>query len=225
VCGRYTLATPGPRLAEAFEADAAELRELRPRYNIAPSQDAPVVRSVEGGRRLELRRWGLVPAWSKDPKIGNRLINARAETVAEKPSFRAAFKRGRCLVPADGFYEWKPAGKRKQPYHVRRPDGGVLALAGLVERWHRGEEDEIRSFTILTTDANDLMRPIHGRMPVILPPDDWEAWLGPETSREALEALLRPAPEDVLEAVPVSTAVNDPATDDRRCVEPLADDA
>lgn len=220
MCGRYSLATPMSRVADVFEAEAGP--ELAPRYNVAPTQEAPVVRAAKGVRRIELRRWGLVPAWADDPRIGSRCINARAETVAAKPAFRDAFRRGRCLVPADGFYEWQALERRKQPFHVRRGDGGVFAMAGLAERWHRGAPDEIASFAIVTTDANATMAPIHARMPVILAPEDWAAWLDPETPPARLRALLRPAPESALEAVPVSTAVNDPKHDDPRCVQPLA---
>ena len=221
MCGRYTLGVPPSRIAEIF--DLLDVPELTPRFNIAPTQLAPVVRMRESRRVLELRRWGLVPFWAKDPAIGNRLINARSESVEEKPSFRAAFRKHRCLVPADGFYEWKPAGRRKQPFWIHRRDGLPFAMAGLCERWHADLEDEIRSFTILTTDANPLLRPIHDRMPVILAREAWAEWLDPDAAADSLRALLRPAPVEELEARPVSTLVNSAAMDDPRCIAPAND--
>ncbi len=202
---------------------AGPARNLAPRYNIAPSQDAPVVRAADdgGARELAMLRWGLIPPWAKEAAIGNRMINARAETAAEKPSFRAAFKKRRCLVPADGFYEWKLEGTRKQPYRVFLDGGGTLAFAGLWERW-RGGGETIESFAILTTDANPLLAPIHDRMPVILEPAAWPAWLEVEgTPPEALAALLAPAPDDALDAYPVSTRVNSPRNDDADCIARL----
>jgi putative SOS response-associated peptidase YedK len=217
MCGRYTLGVPPVRIAEIFEL--LETPELAPRYNIAPTQQAPVILASGGRRTLELRRWGLVPFWAKDPAIGNRLINARSESVEEKPSFRTAFRKHRCLVPADGFYEWKPAGRRKQPYWIHRRDGQPFAMAGLYERWHADREDEIRSFTVLTTEANPLVRPIHARMPVILDAAAWSEWLDPGAPVGALRALLRPAPAADFDTRPVSTLVNAPAVDDFRCIE------
>jgi putative SOS response-associated peptidase YedK len=221
MCGRYTLGVSPARIAEAFEVEVEAA--LEPRYNIAPTQRAPVVVATPAGRRLELRRWGLVPFWAKDPKIGNRLINARAEGVGEKPSFRTAFRRHRCLVPADGFYEWAPAGRRKQPFYVRRCDARLFAMAGLYETWHTGQPDEIASFTILTTEANAVVQKIHGRMPVILDASHWTAWLDPKTPAESLQALLAPPDPEGFEAVPVTTLVNSPAVDDPRCREPIRD--
>lgn len=218
MCGRYTLGVTPARLAEEFAL--AETPELSPRYNIAPTQTAPVIMAAPEGRRLALRRWGLVPFWAKDPKIGSRMINARAESVEEKPAFRVAFRRQRCLVPADGFYEWKPAGLRKQPFHIRRSDARPFAMAGLFDTWHAGQPDEIASFTILTTDANALLRPIHERMPVILDGPGWKAWLDPATAPSRLHALLAPPDPAGFEAYPVTTRVNSPALDDARCREP-----
>lgn len=221
MCGRYTLGVPPARIAEVF--GLLETPELSPRFNIAPTQEAPVIRRRGPGREVAQLRWGLVPFWAKDPAIGSRLINARAETVAEKPSFRSAFRKHRCLVPADGFYEWKPLGRRKQPYYAHRRDGLPFAMAGLHERWHADREDEIRSFTILTTEANPLLRSIHARMPVILPPEAWEPWLDPDATEEALHRLLVPASPDGYEMHPVSTLVNSPAVDDARCIAPTAE--
>ncbi len=221
MCGRYTLGTTPARLAETFALSDAP--EFAPRYNIAPTQIAPVVVATPQGRRLELRRWGLVPFWAKDPKIGSRMINARAESLAEKPAFRSAFRRQRCLVPADGFYEWKPAGRRKQPHHVRRADSRPFAMAGLFDTWHAGQPDAIASFTIVTTDANALLRPIHDRMPVILAPASWKDWLDADTPLARLGALLAPPDPAGFEAYPVTTLVNSPAVDDARCREPASD--
>jgi putative SOS response-associated peptidase YedK len=221
MCGRYTLGVSPARIAEVFAL--TDEPALAPRYNIAPTQDAPILVTTPEGRRLELRRWGLVPFWAKDPKIGNRLVNARAESVEEKPSFRTSFRRHRCLVPADGFYEWAPAGRLKQPFHIRRRDARPFAMAGLHDRWHRGQADEIASFTILTTEANALLQPIHGRMPVILGERGWDAWLDPATPTEALHALLAsPEPGD-LEAFPVTLLVNSARVDEPRCREPIRD--
>jgi putative SOS response-associated peptidase YedK len=169
MCGRYTLYTPTPEaLADQF--GLAAVPPLAPRFNIAPTQAVPAVRACTDrpSRELVLLRWGLVPSWADDVSIGNRLLNARAETVASKPSFRTAFRRRRCLLPADGFYEWKAAGKKKQPYHFHLQDGQVFAFAGLWEEWQRDGE-AIFSCTILTTSANDLLVRYHDRMPVILP--------------------------------------------------------
>jgi putative SOS response-associated peptidase YedK len=200
--------------------------ELVPRYNIAPTQQVPIVRVTAGSphRSLSLARWGLIPSWAKDPSIGNRLINARSETVAEKPSFRSAFKRQRCLVAADGYYEWKKTGAAKQPYHIRLQDGQVFGFAGLWESWSGPRdaplEQPLETCTIITTAANDFTRQIHDRMPVILRPDDYELWLDPELQEPApLLPLLRALESDEMVANPVSTFVNRPANDSPRCIE------
>ena len=221
MCGRYTLGVPPSRIAEVFEL--LETPELALRFNIAPTQQAPVIRQTDSGPVLELRRWGLVPFWAKDPAIGNKLINARSESVEEKPSFRTAFRKQRCLVPADGFYEWKPVGRRKQPFYTHRRDGLPFAMAGLHERWHGDQADEIRSFTILTTEANPLLRTIHARMPVILPRDAWAPWLDPRTATDTLRTFFAPASCEGFEMHPVSTLVNSPAVDDPRCIEASAE--
>jgi putative SOS response-associated peptidase YedK len=219
MCGRFTLAVPAADIADFFEVDAR--LNLPPRYNIAPTQQAPVVRTKEDGRELALLRWGLVPAWAKDPAIGNRMINARAESVAEKPAFRAAFKARRCLVPADGFYEWQKAGKGKQPFYIRRKDRAPFAFAGLWERWRdRAEGETLETFTIITTEPNSLMAPIHNRMPVIIPEEAYEQWLDPEERGDP--DLLVPYPEEELTAYPISTWVNSPAHDDARCIEAVS---
>lgn len=220
MCGRYTLTVSGDALAESFELP--EIPELSPRYNIAPTQEVPAVRvEQEGGpRRLTPLRWGLIPFWADDPSIGNRMINARAETVTEKPSFRTSFKKRRCLVVADGFYEWKKAeGGAKQPYYIRLEDGEPFAFAGLWDRWQR-EGEEIHSFTILTTQPNDLVKPLHNRMPVILPREAYDLWLDPGVSdADRLLPLLAPYDPEAMEAYPVSRYVNSPANDSPRCIE------
>ncbi|MFN7961933.1 MAG: SOS response-associated peptidase [Thermoanaerobaculia bacterium] len=223
MCGRYTLSTPGDVLAERFETP--EIPGLRPRYNVAPTQEVAAVRRPKGaksGREMVLLRWGLVPRWAEDPSIGSRLINARAETAPEKPSFRSAFKRQRCLVLADGFYEWKknPDGT-KQPFYVRLKSGEPFAFAGLWEHWDK-EGEPVESCTLLTTEPNPLMAGIHDRMPVILDPACYELWLDPGVSdKDRLETLLAPYPADAMEARPVSRFVNSPANDSPRCVEAL----
>lgn len=221
MCGRFTLRTPPGDLAEVF----ALFREpdwLQPRYNIAPTQQVLAIRFDEHATPREpvMLRWGLIPSWAKDAKIGNSLINARADTVAAKPSFRAAFKRRRCLIVADGFYEWKKLDDGKQPYQIGLRNGKPFAFAGLWERWEKGAEP-IESCAIITTEANDLMSPLHDRMPVILRPDDYDAWLDPSGDAKALQGLLRPYPDDDLVAYPVSRAVNNPRNDRAECVEPV----
>jgi putative SOS response-associated peptidase YedK len=221
MCGRFTLKTLPQLLAEHFAL--GDIPALAPRYNIAPSQEIAVVRLQEGQRRLDLLRWGLVPSWSKDASIGSRLINARSETAGEKPAFRAALRSRRCLVPADGFYEWQVRGGRKQPHLIQRRDGGPFAFAGLWERWRGTEGTEIASCTLLTTEANELVRPIHDRMPVILDPRDYEAWLDSEVNTPArVASLLRPSSAAEMVAIPVGLWVNDPRHDDPRCVDPEA---
>lgn len=219
MCGRYTLSSR--KLALAEQALHSLFPELPPRYNIAPSQDVPIIRESPEGYELVMVRWGLIPHWAKESKTGYSMINARAETVAEKPAFRDAFRRRRCLIPADGFYEWKKEGTAKQPFHIRLKGGGDFGFAGLWERW-RGEDQEIESCSIIVTDANDLMRPIHDRMPVILDPASYEIWLNAENRNTgALAGLLRPYPAGEMEAVPVSRRVNSPKNDDPECIAPL----
>ncbi len=222
MCGRYTLATPVETLAEEFDI-TGPLPEVWPSYNVAPTQQVAVVLAGDGMRRLEMLRWGLIPPWADDPEIGSRMINARSETVAEKPSFRRAFKERRCLIPADGFYEWQRTDSGKQPYYVRKKDGRPFAFAGLWESWKNPEDSEIRSCTILTTDANELVGGIHHRMPVILPPENYEVWLDPFfREADALLPLLEPYPSGDMEAYPVSRFVNKPSNDEARCIEPVA---
>ena len=217
MCGRYTSQSPPDVIADYFHVDEVVAPELGVRFNVAPSQDVYAVAQRHGVRRLGSLRWGLVPFWADDPKIGNRMINARAETLATSSAFKRSFARRRCLVPADGFYEWQavPGAKRKQPYYIRRRDGQPLAFAGLWEVWRPkdapegDEESRLSSCTIVTTDANELLAPIHDRMPVILPPGVWDEWLDPDNEDvDRLSRLLVPAPEDLLELIPVGPDVS-----------------
>ena len=225
MCGRFTLRTTAYKIAEAFGVEVRA--NLAARYNIAPSQDIAAVRAAPGsdgggGRELVMRRWGLVPQWARDAAIGNRMINARAETVAEKPAFRAAFRQRRCLIVADGFYEWRKAPDgAKQPYFIARADDAPFAFAGLWERWQLPGAEPLETCAIITTDANQTLAPIHHRMPVILAANDHDAWLDPEApSAEALTALLRPAPADAVTAQAVGRYVNNARNDDPACIEP-----
>ena len=212
--------TPVHVLAELVEIGEYP-SSLTPSYNIAPTQEVAAVVEEDGKRQLRMLHWGLIPSWAKDPAIGNKMINARAETVSEKPSFRTAFKKRRCLIVADGFYEWRKTDNGKQPHHIRMEDGSPFAFAGLWETWRNGQE--IRSCAIITTEANDLMGEIHHRMPVILPPENYGVWLDPDFGeKEALTALLKPYPSDEMEAYAVSRRVNKPANNDPSVVEPAA---
>jgi putative SOS response-associated peptidase YedK len=219
MCGRYTLSTPAGRLAEEFQLDSTV--EIPPSYNVAPTQQVAAVLEDEGGRRLEMLRWGLVPSWADDPEIGARMINARSETAPEKPSFRRAFRGRRCLIPADGFYEWKREDGGKQPYYFRMQEGRPFAFAGLWESWEKGDGD-LRTCAILTTRASSVLQGIHDRMPVILPRDAYNAWLDPDADREELGELMIPYPGADLETYPVSRFVNSPRNNDERCIEPAA---
>jgi putative SOS response-associated peptidase YedK len=210
MCGRFVLAPTDADFEELFEISAPA--ELAPRFNIAPSQDVLTVTLVDGARTASFRRWGLVPSWAKETSIGNKLINARAETVAEKPSFRSAYKRRRCLVPMSGFYEWKRDGKAKQPYFIRTRDP-LFAVAGLFERWERPNE-VVESCTLLTTRANAAVGAIHERMPVIVPRKLFSVWLDPDTtSADDLASVLAAYPADEMATQPVSRRVNSPAED------------
>ncbi|MCB1758379.1 MAG: SOS response-associated peptidase [Gammaproteobacteria bacterium] len=220
MCGRYNLITDGQALAEFFGL----LQRFDPprRYNIAPTQLAPVVRLVDGSPQAAMLRWGLIPGWSKTPQSHYQMINARAETVAEKPAYRAAFRHRRCLVPATGFFEWSRQGARKQPYNIQWHGGELMAFAGLWEHWRGdGEAQPIDSFSIIVTDANDAIRPLHERMPVILAPADFQQWLAPgSVDTEKLQALLKPAPSAAISSYPVGLTVNNPGNDDPCCVAP-----
>lgn len=221
MCGRYSLTTPPEAMRRLF--GYAENPNMQPRYNVAPTQLAPVVRlNAEGGRALTMLRWGLIPAWAKETKIGASLINARAETAAEKPSFRAAFKKRRCLVPADGFYEWRTVGKLKQPYRITLAGGGPFAFAGLWESWRGDAPEAIESFTILTTGANERLAELHNRMPVILDAADYDSWLGAAEANLAA-ALLRPYRAERMTYYAVSRRVNSAKFDDAECITPASE--
>jgi putative SOS response-associated peptidase YedK len=220
MCGRYTLRTPIDVLAEGFEIQEYP-SSITPNYNVAPTQEVAAVVEEDEMRKLEMFHWGLIPSWAKDPSIGNKMVNARAETVSEKPSFRSAFKKRRCLILADGFYEWQKTDDGKQPYHIKMQDDSPFAFAGLWEIWK--DDEEIRSCTIITTAANDLMSEIHHRMPVILPPDDYDMWLDPDfDEKEPLTSLLKPYSSDKMEAYIVSRRVNKPSNNEPSVVEPAA---
>lgn len=220
MCGRYNLITDARALVDFFSLDNS--LEIHSRYNIAPSQDIPVIRQSPSGRTVSLLRWGLIPHWAKEEKIGYRMINARAETVAEKPSFRTAFRRRRCLVPATGFYEWQAVAGGKQPYNIRMEDGSLFAFAGLWEQWRSGDSRLVESCTVIVTDANELIRPVHDRMPVILDPANYATWLNPDIhDPELLQRLLEAYPAEGMQLYPVSKRVGSPANDDPELVLPL----
>jgi putative SOS response-associated peptidase YedK len=220
MCGRYSITT-NPEAMRRLFAFLNATPNIRPRYNAAPTDELPVVRlDREGNRELAMLRWGLIPLWAEDPKIGYSTINARSETVATKPAFREAFRKRRCLVPTDGFYEWAKVGSEKQPYRITMKDGEPFAMAGLWEWWRRGEQ-RIESFTIIVTAANELSRPIHDRMPVILHPDTWEAWLTTKDA-ETASALLQPYPASRMTMYPVSKRVGNVKNDDPELIGPAA---
>jgi putative SOS response-associated peptidase YedK len=220
MCGRYVSVSSPTILAERFEVEQVRVTETEHNYNVTPRADVPVVAESHGTRTLDLVRWGLVPSWAKDLKIGDRLINARADKLASSNAYKRAFARRRCIVPADGFYEWQVVeGKRpKQPWFFRRRDGEPLAFAGLWEIWHDPNDPDqehaprIRSCVIITTDANDVVRPVHDRMPVVLAEDAWDEWLdGDNHETEKLQRLLVPAPPGEFESWAVPLLVNKPA--------------
>jgi putative SOS response-associated peptidase YedK len=221
MCGRYTLTLDPDELQELFGLSEPPPPGLAPRYNIAPSQPVAVVPNRET-RKLELFRWGLIPAWAKDPKIGSQMINARSETAAEKPAFRAAFKKRRCLILADGFYEWQRTETRKTPVYFQLEGGRPFAFAGLWEAWASPDQGTVHSCTILTTQANTLVAPTHDRMPVILPPDAYPLWLSPgELAAEQARRLLQPFAPEQMTVRAVSSRVNNPNFDSPECVRPM----
>ena len=229
MCGRFTQRYTWQEV-HSYLSLLGPPQNLRPRYNIAPSQNVAAVRFDEEGRRFSLLRWGLIPGWAKEPNTGYKLINARAETAGSKPSFRAAFRARRCLIPADGFYEWQRQGTTRQPHLIYRRDGDLMAFAGLWERWPVREGialtgslaefqpgDVIETCTILTTAANEVVAPVHDRMPVILDPELFGPWLAGES------IPLGPYPAELMALHSVSTHVNKPSNDDPLCIEPIAD--
>lgn len=224
MCGRFTLTADPAQLQQAFPGLKVP-PEMPPRYNIAPTQPVAVIAN-NAPDRLDFFTWGLVPSWAKDPAIGNKLINARAETLAEKPAFRSAFRRRRCLIPATGFYEWRadPGKRSKTPMYIRMNSGMPFAFAGLWENWNSPDGSNILSCAIITTEPNRLMAPIHNRMPVILPSSAYERWLEPgEVPAEKLQNLLRPFAPEEMYAYPVSTVVNSPGNEVETCIAPLAE--
>jgi putative SOS response-associated peptidase YedK len=225
MCGRYVASSPPGELARYFGAEVRAEQLLGADYNVTPTRDVFTVLQDGDVRVLDTSRWGLIPFWAKDAKIGNKMINARSETVAEKNAFRSAFKKKRCIIPADGFYEWtKPDGKKRQPWFIHRPDGEPYAFAGLWETWKGPERDQepLRSCTILTGAANAPMSKIHDRMPIMLPPSAWDMWLDPELDDQAtLGKLLVPAPPEVITFHPVSTDVNNARSRGAELVEPV----
>ncbi len=222
MCGRFVLATDVQSLQTHFNLTALPEGLIVARYNIAPTQPVAVITN-QAPQTLTFQKWGLIPSWSKDPSIASSLINARAETLHEKPSFRTAFKRRRCLIPATGFYEWgKGEGKTKQPYYIYLADNQVFAFAGLWETWSSPDGDTVETCTIITTEPNDLIRPFHHRMAVILDPEDYDLWLSPdELPATALMPLLNSYPQEKMRYHPVSPMVNNVRNDSPECIKPL----
>lgn len=225
MCGRYVIKAPVSQLATMF--DLIDVPPLAARYNVAPTQSVPAVRmkSDSKERELVMLKWGLIPGWAKDAAIGNRMINARADTVAGKPSFRSAFRRRRCLLAADGFYEWQKTNGKKQPFFIGMQDESPFAFAGLWEHWQNPEGEPVESCAIITTEANDLVKPIHDRMPVILPRKVYALWLDPQAQdTEKLQKLLVPYPAKEMRAYPVSLLVNNPKNENAKCAAPVKGD-
>ncbi len=220
MCGRFALVTEKKILEMLYQLEISV--DFQPRYNIAPSQDILALRlsPQSGARELTNLKWGLVPFWAKDETIGSRMINARSETAPQKPSFRDAFKKRRLLIPASGFFEWKKEGGAKQPYYIYHKNKQPFSLAGLWERWEKGDEP-IESCTILTTNSNPLVATLHDRMPVIIAPQNYEKWLNPETATEEISELLQPYPSAEMQYHPVSRKVNKPAANTPDLIEPL----
>ena len=227
MCGRFVSSTPVDELAQYFDAEPPAEAALEASYNVAPTNDIYVVLEDGGVRKVAPHHWGLVPVWAKSPALGNKMINARAEGLADKNAYKHAFKRRRCIVPVDGFYEWRkvPGQKAKQPYFIARPDGEPLAFAGLWEEWKgpdRSGDQRLRSATIITTSPNELMATIHDRMPVILPPSAWSTWLDEDNADlDTLGRLLVPAPSEILTLRPVSTEVNNVRNKGEHLLDPV----
>jgi len=225
MCGRFAFWASRKRLKEEFDLPYPEeaLPDLPAHYNIAPGTDIPAIRQLpERPRELVLLRWGLIPSWAKDEKNGYRMINARAESLTQKSAFKNAFRYRRCLIPASGFYEWQKTNGRKQPWFITLKDTDLFAFAGLWERWKSPETDEIiESCTIITTDSNELVKRLHDRMPAIIPPKEYDAWLSPATKPEGLLHFLKPYPSSKMTAWPVSPLVNNPRNDGSECITSL----
>jgi len=219
MCGRFALAATKQAISEYFGVLVHD--DLPPRYNIAPTQQIVVV-AHDGKKLVQWMHWGLIPSWAKDPEIAARTINARAETAAEQPAFREAFRHRRCLIPAEGFYEWKPQARQaKQPYFIHLTESPLMGLAGLWDRWQSPTGEIIESCTVLTTTANDVLRPLHDRMPVILPPEHFDEWLNPSTPLPLIQSLLRPYPAQAMRAYPVGVQVSKPAHEGPDCIAPV----
>ena len=224
MCGRYAITSAPEAIRRLFGYD--EQPNFPPRYNVAPTQPVPIVRMIEGRRQFALVRWGLIPAWVKDPRGFSLLINARGESLEEKPAFRAALRYRRCLFPADGFYDWRREGERARPYYVRRKAGGAMAFAGLWENWMGPNGEEMETAAIVTTRANRMLATVHPRMPAIVPPEAFDLWLDSRSvDATTAAALIAPAPEDMLEMHEVSPAVNSAANDKPGLIEPVAAEA
>jgi putative SOS response-associated peptidase YedK len=220
MCGRFTLHTSESRIREAFNLEHSAPLGLKPRYNIAPSQQVPMVRDTESGLEMVMAKWGLIPHWSKEAKTKYSTINARIESVAEKPTYRTAFKHRRCLIPADGFYEWKVVDGRKIPHHIRMRDGDVFAMAGLWDRWEC-EGVCLESCSIIVMPANDVMQSLHERMPAIIAPAHYDLWLDARvTDKAEIMSYLNSEPSSQLVTYPISPWVNSPKHDDERCMQP-----
>lgn len=220
MCGRFVVHHSVKELVAEFQLSESET--VHESFNVAPSQQVPaIVVDNRDHRNLTHLRWGLIPSWSKDHKIGNRLINARAETVDVKPSFKSAFRKRRCILPVSGYYEWIKEGDTKQPYYFRSISGAPLALAGLWETWHKAQDDEVRSCTIITTESNNDVSSYHHRMPVILPQSSWKFWLAPSEDHSAIKDFLRPLQNGLLHMHKVSTVVNSPTNNTPDCLLPM----
>ena len=220
MCGRFAQRTPAKTLARQFQVE--EVPEVEPSYNIAPTQNILGIRRGKEGREAALLKWGLIPSWAKDVSGGAKLINARAETVTEKPSFREAFRHRRCIIPADGFYEWQRTGGRKQPFFFRMKDEQPFGFAGLWESWRAGDGRVLETCAIITTTANEVLEPVHDRMPVILSPADYELWLGEEARKaDLVKELLRPYPSSEMVSYPVSTMINNTSNAGAELARPL----
>lgn len=221
MCGRFALYAPHSKIQEVFDVDIGAL-EFSPRYNIAPMQFAPVIRQRPTGERVaHLLRWGLIPSWSKDEHIATKLINARSETLAEKPSFRAAYKSRRCIVPASGFYEWQKTQGGKQQYLILPAYDTLFGIAGLWERWSQPNGETLDTFTVITTEANEAMKPVHERMPVILARENFSAWMAKDSELGFLQGLLRPCASELIKMYPVSKGVGNVVNDNATLIKPV----
>lgn len=220
MCGRFTQRKPAERVKREFQLE--EVPSIEARYNIAPTQDILAIRRRDNSNEAVMLKWGLIPSWAKDATIGAKLINARSETVEEKPSFREAFKKRCCIIPVDGFYEWQRTGGRKQPYYFRFKDDRLFGFAGLWEKWGTPEGEILETCSILTTEANEVLKPVHDRMPVILHPEAYDLWLDEDVRKQELcKELLCPYPASEMTANPVSVAVNSPRNQGEQLVQPI----